>query len=569
MTSRSAEHVTTGAPALEIQDVVAGYGGGDVLHGVTMQVYEGGITCVVGPNGAGKSTLLGTISGLLNPRLGQVSLRGERLSGKTPRQVLDMGVVLVPQNHSLFREMTVRENIVLGGYILRQRGLADRRLASVLEMFPQVTEWLGKKAGSLSGGQQRLVEFARCLMLDPSLVILDEPSMGLSPKVLKSVFDAVRMMHAQGKTILLVEQNARAGLRLSTHGVVLENGRVRLAGSGHEVLHHPEIGALYLGGAVTDSSGTASPRPRPRTRRPRGSPPRTRRRCPPRPREPIPSLTARLRTARRERHRRPLIIDAHCHVIVPEMTARSVPEAWRPALRTEGGRRIVGFRGRELTSAVGEFSDVEVMLADAAGTGVGHLLLSPWINLVPVDAAPDEARLVCRVQNESLARLVAAYPGRLSAVGAVPVQDPELAARELAAPDGRARPARRGDPVQRGRPLSGRRLLPPVLGGGRRDRRAGLHPPVHPGLRDPRPGRLLPVELGRQPAGNRGHRGAHRGGGGAGALPAAADPAGSRRRRAAGAARAAAPRPRHPARGRGAPRARAPTCRCAGSTTTR
>ena len=133
-----------------------------------------------------------------------------------------------------------------------------------------------------------------------------------------------------------------------------------------------------------------------------------------------------------ERHRCPLIIDAHCHVIVPEMTARSVPEAWRPALRTEDGQRIVGFRGRELTSAVGEFSDVEIMLADAASTGIGHLLLSPWINLVPVDAQPDEARLVCRVQNESLARLVAAHPGRLSAVGAVCVQDPALAARELA-----------------------------------------------------------------------------------------------------------------------------------------
>ncbi|HTT53039.1 MAG TPA: ABC transporter ATP-binding protein [Streptosporangiaceae bacterium] len=249
MTSRSADDTS---PALVIQDVVAGYGGGDVLHGVTMQVAERGITCVVGPNGAGKSTLLGSICGLLKPRLGQVTLRGDRLSGRSPRQVLDMGVVLVPQNHSLFREMTVRENIVLGGYILRQRGLADRRLAAVLEMFPQVTDWLGKKAGSLSGGQQRLVEFARCLMLDPSLVILDEPSMGLSPKVLKSVFDAVRMMNAQGKTILLVEQNARAGLRLSTHGVVLENGRVRLSGTGHEVLNHPEIGALYLGGAVSD-----------------------------------------------------------------------------------------------------------------------------------------------------------------------------------------------------------------------------------------------------------------------------------------------------------------------------
>ncbi len=127
-----------------------------------------------------------------------------------------------------------------------------------------------------------------------------------------------------------------------------------------------------------------------------------------------------------------MIIDAHRHVIVPEMTARSVPEAWRPALRTKDGRRVVGFRGRELTSAVGEFSDVEIMLADAAVTGIGHLLLSPWISLVPVDAPPDEARLVCRVQNESLARLVAAHPGRLSAVGAVSVQDPALAARELA-----------------------------------------------------------------------------------------------------------------------------------------
>jgi branched-chain amino acid transport system ATP-binding protein len=254
-----------GGPALVVSEVVAGYGGGDVLRGVSLEVMQGGITCVVGPNGAGKSTLLSTISGLLRPRLGEVVLHGEKLTGRTPRQILKSGVVQVPQNHSLFREMTVRENIRLGGYILRERGLADRRLAAVLEMFPQVTEWLDKKAGSLSGGQQRLVEFARCLMLDPKLVILDEPSMGLAPKVLKSVFDAVRMMHAQGKTILLVEQNARAGLRLSTHGVVLENGTVRLSGTGQEVLDHPEIGALYLGGAVTEagpgSGNGASPAP--------------------------------------------------------------------------------------------------------------------------------------------------------------------------------------------------------------------------------------------------------------------------------------------------------------------
>jgi ABC-type branched-subunit amino acid transport system ATPase component len=246
-------------PLLGLDGLVAGYGGGDVLHDVSFSVAEGGITCVVGPNGAGKSTLLAAISGLLRPRRGSVRLRGEPITGKSPRQVLQLGIVHVPQQHSLFRDMTVRENIELGGYTITDRSLVARRRGHVEELFPEVAGWAGKKAGSLSGGQQRLVEFARCLMLDPTLVILDEPSMGLSPKVLKSVFDAVRMMNAAGKTILLVEQNARAGLRLSTHGVVLENGRVRLSGTGREVLEHPEIGALYLGGSVTSASVPGEP----------------------------------------------------------------------------------------------------------------------------------------------------------------------------------------------------------------------------------------------------------------------------------------------------------------------
>ena len=245
-------------PALVIEGLVSGYGGGDVLHDVSLIVPEGGVTCVVGPNGAGKSTLLATISGLLRPRRGSITFRGESLVGKSPRQILDMGLVYVPQNHSLFRDMTVRENIELGGYTVRDRAVLAARLADIHQAFPQVAAWAGKKAGSLSGGEQRLVEFARCLMLDPGLVILDEPSMGLSPKVLRSVFDAVRMMNAAGKTILLVEQNARAGLRLSTHGVVMENGRVRLAGTGREVLEHPEIGALYLGGAVKEAGGASA-----------------------------------------------------------------------------------------------------------------------------------------------------------------------------------------------------------------------------------------------------------------------------------------------------------------------
>ncbi|MGD0554055.1 MAG: ABC transporter ATP-binding protein [Streptosporangiaceae bacterium] len=237
--------------ALHVDDVVAGYGGGDVLRGVSFEVPSGGITCVVGPNGAGKSTLLSVISGLLKPRRGEVTLFGERITGHTPRQVLMAGVVQVPQNHSLFRDMTVRENLDLGGYLLPEKHKIGERMDAVFAMFPQVAEWAAMKAGSLSGGQQRLVEFARALMLRPRMILLDEPSMGLAPKTLASVFAAIRSMNADGTTILLVEQNARAGLKLSSHGVVLETGQVRLSGTGKEVLEHPEIGALYLGGAAT------------------------------------------------------------------------------------------------------------------------------------------------------------------------------------------------------------------------------------------------------------------------------------------------------------------------------
>ena len=240
-------------PLLAMDGVVAGYGGGDVLRGVTFGVPEGAITCVVGPNGAGKSTVMRVISGLLRPRLGTVMLRGEKLNGKSPRQILDLGVVQVPQNHSLFRDMTVHENIDLGGYTIRDRAQVAKRIDAVYDLFPQVRGWAQLKAGALSGGQQRLVEFARALMLDPVLILLDEPSMGLSPMVLKSVFDAAKQMNASGATVLLVEQNARAGLKFSHHGVVMENGTVRLTGTGREVLEHPEIGELYLGGAVKNA----------------------------------------------------------------------------------------------------------------------------------------------------------------------------------------------------------------------------------------------------------------------------------------------------------------------------
>jgi ABC-type branched-subunit amino acid transport system ATPase component len=239
------------ASLLSISGVVAGYGGGDILRDVSFDVPKGGITCIVGPNGAGKSTLLATVTGLLRPRLGEIRFRGEPLTGLSPGQIVGQGISMVPQAHSLFPQMTVAENVEMGAFTIRSRALVAKRLASVQELFPIVKERAKEKAGSLSGGQQRLVEFARCMMLDPELIILDEPSMGLDPQTRGIVFETVTLMNDQGRTILLVEQNARAGLRLSTRGVVLENGTVRLTGSGHEVLEHPEIAALYLGGSVS------------------------------------------------------------------------------------------------------------------------------------------------------------------------------------------------------------------------------------------------------------------------------------------------------------------------------
>ncbi len=245
----------TPEPLLTLRGVFAGYGGGDILKDVSIDVPEGGITCVVGPNGAGKSTMLSTISGLLRPRRGEIRFAGERISGRLPGQILGLGIALVPQAHSLFGEMTVRENVEMGAFTVRSQALVRKRLAAVEELYPIVRERADERAGSLSGGQQRLVEFARCLMLEPKLIVLDEPSMGLDPQTRRVVFEMVELMNRQGKTILLVEQNARAGLKLSSHGIVLENGTVRLTGSGREVLEHPEIGALYLGGAVASSAG--------------------------------------------------------------------------------------------------------------------------------------------------------------------------------------------------------------------------------------------------------------------------------------------------------------------------
>ncbi len=232
---------------LELDGVTAGYGGGDVLHDVTLTIEEGGITCVVGPNGAGKSTILRLVSGLIRPRLGGLRFRGESIAGISPRQILKLGIVQVPQERSLFPTMTVWENVRMGAYTLSDRALIGRRMDSVCETFPMVAERRHERVAALSGGQQKIIEFARALMLDPKLLVLDEPSMGLDPKTHTLVFDLIRDMNKAGRTILLVEQNARSGLGLASHGVVLESGRVRLEGTGAGVLGNGEIGRLFLG----------------------------------------------------------------------------------------------------------------------------------------------------------------------------------------------------------------------------------------------------------------------------------------------------------------------------------
>jgi ABC-type branched-subunit amino acid transport system ATPase component len=236
---------------LQLVNIFAGYGGGDVLKGVDLVVEQGSLTCIVGPNGAGKSTVLRVISGLLAPRRGTITFNGLSIGGLSAPHILQLGIAQIPQEHSLFRDMTVEENVRLGGYLLRDKGHITRRLAQIQERFPIVKERAKEQARSLSGGQQRQVEIARALMLDPTLALVDEPSMSLDPKTLAQVFETIVQMHNSGTTVLLVEQNVRAGLSIATYGVVMESGMVRMQGPAQMVREDPEMGHLFFGGTLS------------------------------------------------------------------------------------------------------------------------------------------------------------------------------------------------------------------------------------------------------------------------------------------------------------------------------
>lgn len=234
---------------LQVTNIIAGYGDGPaILDGAHLTVEPGKVHCIIGPNGAGKSTLLKSICGMLSIRKGDVIFKGERLNGMRPDQILRKGICFVPQERALFPKMTVLENLRMGGFTLDDSKELDRRVGEIMERFPILKERAGQFAGTMSGGQQQTLAMARTLIIKPDIIMLDEPSLGLAPKIVQEMFDIMKMISDEGVTVLLVEQNALMGLRNSDYGVVLDLGRTLFEGPAPEVLADPRIQELYLGG---------------------------------------------------------------------------------------------------------------------------------------------------------------------------------------------------------------------------------------------------------------------------------------------------------------------------------
>ena len=233
---------------LEVHNAVAGYGKGPaILNGTSITVREGQIQCIIGPNGAGKSTLLKTIVGNLPLRGGEVVLRGERIDGLQPHEILRKGICFVPQERALFPRMTVRENLRMGGYVLDDRAEIERRITDVLDRFPILSERASQLAGTMSGGQQQMLTMARTMIVRPKMVMLDEPSLGLAPKIVEQVYEIIALLRDEGITVLLIEQNALMGLKNADWGVVLDLGKTLFEGPAEEILADKRVQELYLG----------------------------------------------------------------------------------------------------------------------------------------------------------------------------------------------------------------------------------------------------------------------------------------------------------------------------------
>jgi branched-chain amino acid transport system ATP-binding protein len=238
-------------PILMLEGIIAGYGKMTILNGATARVHGGAITTVIGPNGAGKSTLFKTVFGLLPVRSGTITFDGRNTTNFSPRQLLDAGVVYIPQGRNIFPELSVLHNLELGGVALADRSRLPTRLDSIMRRFPMLAEKAGAQASTLSGGQQKMLEVARGLLLDPKLVLIDEPSIGLSPLMVQEVFAILKSLRQNGVTILLIEQNARQALQISDYGLVLEQGQTRIEDTAANILADPRIAQLFLGGGLS------------------------------------------------------------------------------------------------------------------------------------------------------------------------------------------------------------------------------------------------------------------------------------------------------------------------------
>jgi len=236
------------APLLQVEDLDAGYGAVQVLWEVSLDVRPGETVALIGPNGAGKSTAFKTIVGFLRPRSGRVVFNGEEITGLRPDVVLRRGLAYVPQGRLVFTQMTVLENLEMGAYIERDRARVTQALEQVYALFPILRERRRQKAGTMSGGEQQMVAIGRALMTSPTLILLDEPSLGLSPKFVTMIFEKLVEMKDAGFTLMLVEQNAARALAIADRGYVLELGRNRFEGAGPRLLADPEVKRLYLGG---------------------------------------------------------------------------------------------------------------------------------------------------------------------------------------------------------------------------------------------------------------------------------------------------------------------------------